>query len=104
MEKVKEHYADIIRNQIKMQNPEGTVTLYRKLLENGYEEDSAVDVLAFYMENMVVDMLKHEEDYDEQKRNQMVNGIRIYNLEEADKVTAYDMKKITAKLKKNPEV
>lgn len=47
-----------------MQNPEGTVSIYCKLLEKGYEEDSAVDVLAFYMKNMVVDMLKHEEDYD----------------------------------------
>ena len=99
-EKLKEHYAEIIRNQLKIQNPEGTVSIYHKLLENEYEEDSAVDVLAFYMENMVVDMLKHEEDYDEQKWNHMLNGIRIYNLEEADKVTAYDMKKITAKLKK----
>ena len=25
-EKLKEHYAEIIRNQLKMQNPEGTVS------------------------------------------------------------------------------
>ena len=48
-EKLKEHYAEIIRNQLKMQNPEGKVSIYHKLLENEYEEDSAVDVLAFYM-------------------------------------------------------
>lgn len=99
-DKLKINYVDIIRNQINMCEPISTEGMYHELLENGYDEERAVDVLAFCMENLIRDMLQNEKNFDEEKWNQRLSELYIYNLEEADKLTKYHMQKITGKLKK----
>ena len=50
---LKDQYREIIQNQLTTDPVKGTIEVYQQLLENGYEEQQAIDKLIPYLHDQV---------------------------------------------------
>lgn len=99
-ELMKSIYCETIVHQLKDNEPICTKLVYDKLIEHGYDENRAVDLLGYYLGEYMLDMLKDEKDYDENTWQEMILNIDIDDRNNAVKVSSYDMKKIASRIKK----
>lgn len=99
-ELLQESFIEILQNQIHDGNPRCTKEKYEELLRNGYDAAYAMDILCHHLELHVKDMLLEQKEFDEETWEKELSTIANININEAEEVTAYQMKKICGKIKK----
>ena len=92
--------CETIKNQIQLDNPKSTKLAYHNLLKNGYQKEEAIYKLALRLHGILMNMLTEQTTFDEQKWESKLQDVIHLDLHEAEEITAYQLKKMPGKLRK----
>lgn len=84
---LKEQYREVLNNQLTTDPVDETIEVYQQLLENGYDEQQAIDKMTPYLHRQVIDALKNDK-VNAEKWNQLIEPLKqdiINDLEYLDK-------------------
>ena len=85
---LKDQYREIIQNQLTTDPVKGTIEFYQQLLENGYEEQQAIDKLIPYLHDQVLDTLGNNQTFNKDGWYTVIEPLKkddIRDLEYLDK-------------------
>jgi len=70
-----EKFKEVIRNQMKDNDPKITNETFKRLLKEGNEENEAIRLMACVISAEIYDMMKEERKFDEDKYEKMMKKL-----------------------------
>ena len=95
-----EQYENVVRNQLDMKDPQSTYDTYHQLLENGFEEEQAIQLLTYAVGVQIGSILADQQPFDETHWNEMMGLLSKEIPEKGERISDYQLTKKRIRAKK----